>query len=202
MFSITIDAEVFSFENSGLTDWEEESFSGYTRYRLIQDNNKTVVHALADASASGLFNKRAIDIRQTPLINWSWKIKQHGLDNDEKSKSGDDYPARLYVIVKGEPNFGSNYILVYVWSNRAEVDTTWENPYATEFRHLAVETGGKNTDQWRSYSRNVVEDFDRVFGFKPKIVDGIAIMTDGDNSKQKFEAWYGDITFIKANSDG
>lgn len=197
LLSINNQADALSFSQFGLTHWAEKSFSGHTQYLLITDGDEKIVHATADSSASGLFNKHKINLEKTPQITWRWKIKQIGQNNDERSKSGDDYPLRLYVIVKGEPHFWNNFVLVYVWSNNAAVESSWENPFASEFTHIAVETGEQHLGQWRDYSRNVQSDFNNVFGFKPKSIDAIAIMTDSDNSNQKFEAWYGDIKFSK-----
>lgn len=197
LLSINSQANNLSFAEFGLTGWQEKSFSGYTEYRLTGGKNNKVVYAYANSTASGLFNEVEINLTQTPFVTWSWKVKQIGYGNDEKSKSGDDFPVRLYLIVKGEPHFWNSFVLEYVWSNHAAVGSSWKNPFAPEFRHIAVETGGQYIGQWRYYSRNIGEDFKLVFGFKPKTVDAIAIMTDSDNSKQEFEAWYGDIKFTK-----
>ncbi len=190
-----LQASDFSFSRSGLDNWHEKSFSGYTSYQLIEDEGTNIVHAIADSSASGLFNQQSVDLEQTPILTWHWKVAQIGRHNNEQSKSGDDYPVRLYAIVKGEPYYWSNRILIYVWSNQAEIDDAWKNPFASEFRHITVETGERNVGQWRYYQRDIRADFSDVFGFVPKQIDAIAIMTDGDNSGQKFEAWYGDIEF-------
>ena len=193
LLSINSQANALSFSEFGLTHWIEKSFSGYTQYQLISEGEEKIVHAKANSSASGLFIKHKVNLEKNPQITWRWKIKKIGQGNQEKSKSGDDYPVRLYVIVKGEPYFWNNFVLEYVWSNSADVDSSWENPFSSEFRHIVVETGEKYLEQWRNYTRNVQLDFSNEFGFKPKRVDAIAIMTDGDNSMQQFEAWYGDI---------
>ncbi len=195
--SSSINASDFSFSKFGLTLWQEKSFSGSTEYRLVEDQGVKVIHAVTDSSASGLFNRQSVDLNTTPILSWRWKVAGIGQSNNEQSKLGDDYPVRLYVIVKGEPYFWSSRVLEYVWSNQAELNTSWHNPFASEFRHIAVETGQQHIGQWRNYQRDVRIDFHRIFGFVPKRIAAIAIMTDGDDSKQTFEAWYGDIKFHK-----
>ena len=189
-------ADALSFTEYGLTHWIEKSFSGHTQYVLRNDGDEKIVHATANSSASGLFNKHTINVERETRIAWRWKINKIGQGNDERSKSGDDYPVRLYVIVKGEPYLWNNSILVYVWSNKSAVESAWVSPFASEFRYIVVETGEKHIGQWRNYSRNIQSDFNTIFGFKPKVVDAIAIMTDSDNSKQKFEAWYGEVKYF------
>ena len=200
-FTSGIYASDFSFSKFGLTTWKEKSFSGYTEYRLVENEGVKAVHAMADSSASGLFTQQSVNLNTTPILSWRWRIAGIGQGNNEQSKAGDDYPARLYVIVKGEPYFWSNRVLEYVWSNQAPLNSSWHNPFASQFRHIAVETGARHVGQWRTYQRDVRTDFHDVFGFIPKTIDALAIMSDSDNSGQTFEAWYGDIKFSKEQKD-
>ena len=197
VISLSIDASNFLFSRSGMTDWEEKSFVGSTQYQLVEHENEMVLNAKAMGSSSGLFNEDDIILSDTPILNWRWKVAQIGEGNDEKTKSGDDYPVRLYVIVSGGLKFWKSYSLVYVWSNSAQLDESWDNPYTANVKHIAVESGSDFVGEWRSYRRNVKEDFSRVFGVKPEKLKAVAIMTDSDNSGQNFEAWYGDIQFNK-----
>ena len=47
--------------------------------------------------------------------------------------------------------------------------------------------------QWRTHRRNLREDFRRLFGREVDELEGVAVMTDADNSGQRARAWYGDI---------
>ena len=197
VISLSVKATTYLFSQSDLTHWEEKSFVGTTQYQLVEHENEMVLNAKAMGSSSGLFNESDIILGDTPLLNWRWKVAQIGAGNDEKVKSGDDYPVRLYVIVSGGLQFWKSYSLVYVWSNSAQVDESWDNPYTSNVKHIAVETGSDYVGEWRSYQRNVKDDFARVFGVEPEKLKAVAVMTDSDNSGQTFEAWYGDIEFNK-----
>lgn len=189
-------AESFSFSQTGIHDWQEKSFVGTTQYKLVEQDNERVLSAKANGTSSGLFNTSEIVLDETPLLNWRWKIAQVGNGNNERSKAGDDYPVRLYLIVSGGLQFWKSYSLVYVWSNSAQINDSWDNPYTANVKHIAVETGNDYVGEWRSYQRNVKDDFERVFGISPDKIKAVAIMTDSDNTGQEFEAWYGDIHFI------
>lgn len=195
LYSLNAGASSVLFSTEDLTGWEEKSFIGNTQYRLVEHDDEMVLNARSIGSSSGLFNTGAIALDETPILNWRWKVAQIGDGNDEKTKAGDDFPVRLYVIVSGTLQFWKSYSLVYVWSNSAELNESWDNPYTSNVKHIAVETGTEFVGEWRSYQRNVRDDFERVFGVKPEKLKAVAIMTDSDNSGQKFEAWYGDIQF-------
>lgn len=195
LVSLNAGASNALFSSTGLSGWEEKSFVGNTRYRMVEYDGETVLNARAKATSSGLYNTGDIELDENPILNWRWKVAQIGEDNDERSKDGDDFPVRLYLIVSNKLQFWKSYSLVYVWSNSAELNESWENPYSSNVKHIAVETGPENIGEWRSYQRNVRDDFERLFGQVPDKIKAVAIMTDSDNSGQKFEAWYGDIRF-------
>ena len=58
---------------------------------------------------------------------------------------------------------------------------------------LAVDSGNEKAGTWRSHARNIPADFLRLFGRKVDRLEGVAVMTDSDNSRGRARAWYGDI---------
>ncbi|MCB1815010.1 MAG: DUF3047 domain-containing protein, partial [Candidatus Competibacteraceae bacterium] len=130
-----------------------------------------------------------------PYLNWSWKVANVLSGIDEHSKAGDDFAARVYLVVSGGALFWKTRSLVYVWSSNQPVNSAWENPFTGNARHIAVRSGAAEVGQWLSEKRNIREDFKRVFGEDIESIDAVAIMTDTDNSGQSATAWYGDIYF-------
>lgn len=186
---------VGNFADGNLSGWEEESFVGHTDYQLVTDDNRTVLRAQTDASASGLFREIDVDLNQTPTLNWSWKVSNTYEGNDERRKSGDDYPARVYVVVSGGLLFWRTRAINYVWSSHQPVGTVWDNAYTGNAKMIAVQSGTEKTGQWVTEKRNVRADFKRLFGEEIGEINAVAIMSDSDNAKQSATAWYGDIYF-------
>lgn len=187
---------VGAFSHHDLSAWQPQDFHGKTAYSLQPSRHASyVLSAHSDNSASGLHRKIRIDlITQTPVLNWSWRVPYTFTDNDEASKSGDDYPARIYVIVSGGPLFWKTRALNYVWSNQQK-ESTWANAYTSRNIMLAVDGGEQHTQRWRHYSRNLRHDLQRIFGEDIRSIDAIAIMTDTDNTHHKVTTLYGDIYF-------
>ena len=119
---------------------------------------------------------------------------------DERVKAGDDFTARVYVVAPGRGWFGQPLAICYVWAGKAPVGADWPNPFTSNVRMVAVESGPAHAGQWRSYRRNVREDFRRLFGREVDRLEGVAVMTDADNSRQRARAWYGDI--VLRSGDG
>jgi len=183
--------------STGLAAWEERSFSGETRYRAVELDNRAVLEAVADDSASALYREIEIDLESTPCLHWTWRIEAPlGRDVDERSKAGDDYPARLYVVRRGGLAFWRTRALNYVWSSAQPVGTRWDNAYAGEnARMWALDSGAAEAGEWVSHVRDVRADWRAAFGEDIDSLDGVAVMTDTDDTGGAARAWYADIRF-------
>lgn len=188
--------DVGEFSRGLLSGWQSKAFKGRTDYRLVTTEGRTVLAALSAAQASGLYREMSVDLDRTPFLNWSWRIDQTLGTLDERTKAGDDYPARVYVIVSGGLAFWQTRALNYVWASSARQGERWPNAYAgAAVQMLAVRSGNRDAGQWRYEKRNVRDDLKRVFGEDIRRIDAVALMTDTDNSGGRAAAYYGDISF-------
>lgn len=187
--------EIARFSAGDLAGWQAKSFLGETRYALVTDDGRTVLRADSDGTASGLYREIAVDLQRTPVLNWSWKVDRVLDGNDERTRAGDDYPARIYVVFSGGLRFWRTRAINYVWSSHQPVGSEWPNAFTGNARMIAVDSGPGQTGQWVMHARDVHEDYRRLFRAEPGRVDAVAIMTDTDNSRQSATAWYGDIWF-------
>ncbi len=186
---------VGQFSKDDLSGWKEKVFDGKTIYKITQLDEKSVLESYSSNSASGLFKKVEIDLNKTPFINWSWKVKDTLAADDERSKSGDDFSARIYVVFSDGPFFWQTKTLNYVWANQAEVGDHWPNPYTKNAQMIAIQTGNDQSDQWKTERRNVLEDIQTIFGKSVSEIKAIEIMSDTDQTGAKAQAWFGDIWF-------
>lgn len=188
--------DVGLFSRGSLDAWETESFVGHTRYRLEADPaHGSVLRANSQASASGLFRRISPDLARTPWLHWSWKVDSLLGNADERSKDGDDYPARIYVVFSGGLLFWNTRAINYVWSGNQAVGTEWPNAYTANARMIAVQSGAEHLGQWQKEVRDVRADYRRLFAEEPGRVSAVALMTDTDNTGRSVQAWYGDIWF-------
>jgi hypothetical protein len=186
------------FSRNSLDGWEQKSFQGETQYRLQTVDGQMVLAANSHAAASGLFKEQQIDLEKTPLLNWSWRINNYLPGLNEQRKSGDDYAARVYVVVKGGLAFWQTKAINYVWASNTPKDTVWPNAYAGDHAMmLALHSKEVPLAVWQREKRNVRADFQKLFGADIRFIDAVALMTDTDDSKQQVSALYGDIWFSK-----
>jgi len=181
----------------GLEGWEERSFVGNTDYRVVTTNGGAAVRAEADGTASALYRRTEIDLGETPYLRWRWRVEgTYGDGIDETAKSGDDYPARIYVVRRGGLAFWRTRALNYVWSSAQPAESRWPNAYAGDnVQMLAVNAGAAKAGEWVRHVRDVRADWRAAFGEEIDTLDGIAIMTDADDAGGSMTAWYADIRF-------
>ena len=186
-----------------------------TAYELIKDGDAVVVKAVSDASASGLTKAVNIDPKEYPIVRWRWKVENVLKHSDVTRKDGDDYSARLYITFAYDPDkvslgkklkfktgqaiFGDIPIaaLNYIWDTKTPIGTIVENAYTDFAQMVVVESGMQKVGRWVSEERNIYEDYKQAFGEEPPLMNGVAIMTDTDNTKEQATAYYGDIQFAK-----
>ncbi len=186
---------VGNFSTNNLSGWEEKEFEGKTTYRLTHFDGRNVLKASSSNAASGLFKKVEIDLNKTPVIHWSWKVKNTLKSLNEREKSGDDFAARIYIVFSDGPFFWQTKTLNYVWANQAQTEDHWPNPYTSNAQMFAVRSDNENTGQWHVESRNVLDDIQKTFGKTVTDIEAIAIMTDTDQTGTSTQAWFGDIWF-------
>ncbi len=186
--------QVPPFTAKTLDQWREQSFSGATHYQLTEDETGLSLMAQSDSAASGLYFQKPLAIGPDSILQWRWKIGNVYQNLDEHSKAGDDFPARLYVIVSDGPFFWQKRTLVYVWSSYQPIDSRWVNPFTERAIMWAVASGAAQKNQWLTHRRNLYTDLQTAFGRRYEQIEAIAIMSDSDNSRQSATAWYGDIS--------
>ena len=188
-----IDVARFSYGEMG--GWQTKIFSGETHYSLQKVNGQLALQAVSNAAASGRYREIDIDLSKTPILHWSWKVNNTIPDINERTRSGDDYAARVYVVFSGGIAFWRTRAINYVWSSNQSISMHWPSAYTDNVRVIAVQSGQKRLSEWINERRNVRVDYRRLFGKEPGEINVVAIMTDTDNSGASAKAWYGDIWF-------
>lgn len=186
---------VGDFKANGLNHWETKVFKGNTRYRLVDLDGVSVLQADSQRGASGLFRKIRIDLDRTPYLHWSWRVDRTLGNLNERTKAGDDYPARIYVVVSGGLLFWKTQALNYVWSNNQIAGAEWLNAFTANARMIAQRGKNDTPGVWLHERRDVRSDVRRLLGPGVRYLDAVALMTDTDNSGGEARAYYANIYF-------
>jgi hypothetical protein len=188
-----------NFSAGDLTGWNPKIFKGETSYTLVSDGDRRVLKAHSRAAASGLYKEVTLNPRKFPVLRWSWKIGGTIRNGNERTKEGDDYAARVYLVFP-RTLFWRTKAINYIWANTLPKGEALPNAYTTNAMMVAVESGDENAGTWVTEERNVYEDYRRLFGEEPPEIGAVALMTDTDNTGGEATAYYGDITLVTLSS--
>ena len=166
-----------------------------TIYTVGKNDKGNYLRAVADNAASGLGKEIKINLNLTPILNITWKVEEGLTGIKENSKKGHDFAARVFVIKKTGATPLSNRAINYVFSSNNEVGTNFPSPYTKKSIDNVLATTKNNLNEWITVKANVKEDFKRLHNLDVVEIDGLAIMSDTDNSKRKSIAYYQNIYF-------
>jgi hypothetical protein len=218
----SVDLPTFDAPARGGAGWAHVPLSKLKRdtvYKVERQDGQPVLHATAQGSASAYVHMGRIDITPTPMLEWRWRVPALIAKAANEDPKREDAPARLIFAFDGDKTSlpekeqsgmarakrlsGRTMpyaMLMYIWDNRNPVDMIITSAHSTRVKMIVAESGPQGVGAWRSYRRNLAQDFERAFGEKPQGMLGVAVMTDTDNTGETTEGFYGAIRLACAGT--
>ena len=192
------EVKIFDFTNAELSELEVRKVRGAknkTIYTIGSNEKGSFLKAVADNAASGLGKEIKIDLNKTPYINITWKIEKKLSGIKENTKKGHDFAARVFAIKKTGATPLSNRAINYVFSSNSDIGFNSPSPYTKKSIDNVLSSTKKNFNEWVTVKSNVKKDFKKFHDLDVNELDGLAIMSDTDNSKMEAVAYYQNIYF-------
>ena len=192
------EVRVFEFTNQELESLKVKKVRGAdnkTIYTVGSNENGNFLKANSENAASGLGKEIKIDLNVTPFINITWKVEKDLKGIKENTKKGHDYAGRVFVIKKTGATPLSNRAVNYVFSSNNIIGENWPSPYTNKSIDNILSTTKDKLNEWVTVKANVKEDFKKFHDLDVNELNGIAIMTDTDNSKMRAVTYYQNIYF-------
>ena len=192
------EVKVFDFTKFELSELQVRKVRGAdnkTIYSIGKNESGNFLKAVADNAASGLGKEVKINLNKTPFINITWKIEKDLAGIKEDTKKGHDFAARVFAVKKTGATPLSNRAINYVFSSNNDVGSNWPSPYTKKSIDNVLASPQNNLNEWITVKANVKEDFKKFHNLDVNELDGLAIMSDTDNSKMRAVAYYQNIYF-------
>lgn len=202
-------------EFSDLANWRPVTFPKIreqTRYSIETLGRESVLRAESQASASAIVLRMTFNVSDHPRLRWAWRVDNVYRKGNARSKEGDDYPLRIYVLFEYDPEKAAAFdrakygvaralygeypphsALNYIWASREDEEGILTNPYASNAKMIVLQKGRKNLGRWIVEERNILDDYRRAFGTDPPARATLGIMNDSDNTKEAAVAYVGFI---------
>ncbi len=215
LFSVVVWGQMnpvmFREDFNDLENWKPLYFpkiKQHSMYTIVKEGTDSFLKTESNASASGIIYKKEFKVYDYPRVRWRWKVSDVYVKGDEKSKAGDDYPIRIYIIFKYDPeaaSFGQRIkyglaktiygeypphsSLNYIWANKKHAERFITNAFVDEAKMVLLEAGSEKAGKWIEEEIDILEDYQKAFGTKPPAIASIAIMNDSDNTGERSESF-------------
>ena len=186
---------VFEFTEDEFKTLKTRKVKGETKWSLGSNDNGNFIRAEAEGVGSGLGKEVLINLNKTPFINITWKVEKDLSGIIENSKKGHDFAARVFVVKKTGKTALSNRAVNYVFSSNNSINESCRSPYTKKSIDYVLSTTKNNLNKWITVKANVKDHFKKLHNLEVNELNGVAIMTDTDNSKLKAISYYQNIYF-------
>lgn len=166
---------------------------------VVENDGHRVLHlrSRGDSSTISKDIKGKVDLRATPIIEWTWKAVVLPQGGDVRRKETDDQAAQLYVTWARFPEAIRSRIIGYIWDTGAPAGTVVKSQKTGTITYVVVRSGPADLGTWITERRNVRDDFKQIYGEEPDNPGAVSVAIDSDDVKGVAESFMGPIVFRK-----
>lgn len=173
------------------------------KYSIKQDgDNKYLEYDGSEAQHLNLplINQKEINIEDTPILSWKWRVWEIPKDGNEDISKKNDSAAGVYVVWGFTSLFKIPKSVKYTWSSTLPVGTILSHNFNNQ-KIIILATDSNNLGKWLTFRRNIYQDYKNLFGENPPDRPiAILILSDGDSTHSLVKADYDDLELIPVNS--
>ena len=179
--------------------WTGEGFGRRAAYdfAIEQDAGKRVLRLESHDEHSTIAKEITgkVNLKETPILEWSWKATILPTGGDLRRKETTDIAAQLYVVWPRFPALLRSRIIGYVWDATTPVATIVKSQKTGTVTFVVMRSGSKDLGKWLTERRNVAEDYAKIFGESPDDPRAITISIDSNDTRSMAESFMGPIVF-------
>jgi hypothetical protein len=167
-------------------------------FTVIQDGNKRALLLKSDDDSSSISKELKVDAKQYPILEWRWKVMTLPPKGDARKAETDDEAAQIYVTFPRFPTAVRSRNIGYIWDSNAPEGASFQSAKVSTVHYIVVRSGSADLGKWITETRNVLEDFKKIYGEEPgENVGGVTISINSQNTNSRAESVFGEILFKK-----
>ena len=199
-------------EVSIVEDWTQQAIgatgvpSGWTQYATVggrpaydftvaDEDGRRALHLKSHDDHSTIAKKIRVDLRATPILEWTWKIVEIPAGADIRKKETSDLTGHILVAWPRFPALLRTRLIGYVWDAIAPAQTVEKSQKTGAVTFFVVRSGPRDLNRWLTERRNVYEDYIKVFGKDPTNPQAIVVSIDTNDTHSGAEAFIGRVIF-------
>ncbi|MDB4385294.1 DUF3047 domain-containing protein [Opitutaceae bacterium] len=178
--------------------WREQGFPLIrpTEYEASEVDGQVVVTGRSEDANRAMLREIKVKAPRVANLRWLWRVRgELPAAIDERSKNGDDFAARVFVVFETSIIPTRTRAINYVWSVNEGPGEVFPSPYTRHVAHIVLrdKSGADESNAWRLEQRDVLADYEKFFGESPREISGVAIMVDTDNTDSRAEADFSEL---------
>lgn len=171
--------------------WELSEFEGKADVAVVDDSAGRVLRLRSTSTSFALQREVNVDLKKTPILEWQWKVTEVPKGGNFFQSATDDQAGQLIVA------FSWRKFIAYIWDSTVPQGTVGDapSPPLRTVKAVVVQSGERETGKWVTETRNVAEDYKRLFGEDPAKAVGVRIQINSQHTKSNAEIYWRSIRF-------
>ncbi len=179
--------------------WKGDQIWGNPKhdFTVVENDGRRVIQ-LKSRNDSSTITKELTGkwrLKDTPILEWSWKVVTLPKGADSRSKHTDDQAVQLYLVWPRFPKELRSRLIGYVWDTQAPAGLVVKSEKTSMVTYVVVRSGSAELGRWLTERRDVVADFKKIYGEEPENPEAISIAIDSDDTNSAAESFFGAIAF-------
>ena len=164
---------------------------------IVTDENRPVLQMKSDKEGSLISSdiKGKVNLKETPIVEWSWKATTLPKNGDACKKATDDQAVQVYVVWPRFPEAVRSRILGYVWDTTQPVGTVCKSEKTGTVTYFVIRSGTADLGKWLTERRNVCEDYKKVYNEDCEPPSAVSVAIDSNDTNSTAESFVGAIFF-------
>jgi len=168
-------------------------------FEIVTDDGRKALHMKSANEGSTISKdiKGKINLKDTPFLEWTWKVTVLPKGADSCKKALDDQAAQIFVVWPRFPEAVRSRIIGYVWDTTEPVGTICKSEKTGTVTYIVLRSGTAELGKWLSERRTVAEDFKKVYGDAADDPSAMSVAIDSNDTNSTAESYMGPILFKK-----
>lgn len=177
--------------------WKIKEWAGKADFNVIDSEFGPAIRLKSSRTSSALYKDINLDIKQLPRLSWRWRVTELPKNGDVRKRDADDQAAQVYVVFPKWPTSINSRVIGYIWDASAPAGQSFTSQKSRNTKYVVMRSGASGLGQWFQETRNVYEDYKRLFKEEPQQAGSVSIMIDSDDTASSAESYIADIYFSK-----
>src|SRR5882672_11004099 len=184
----------------GIPDgWKAQNWGSpkYDLFTIENDGGRKVLHMKSANDGSTIARDIKVNLKETPFLEWSWKVTVLPRGGDSCKKATDDQAAQVFVVWPRFPEPVRSRVIGYVWDTTEPVGKICKSEKTGTVTYIVLRSGTAELGKWVTERRNLVEDFKKIYQDDPDEPAAVSLAIDSNDTNSTAESYMGPILFKK-----